>query len=346
MNASTPNLSTQLNQVQIAIARYFLLPVYVLGNIGNIANIILFSQRKLRLNNVCAWYFIGVSLANLLGLTTGGLTRILALSNNFTLESTSIIFCKFRNYFIQSGAVVGRYFLCLISIDRWMITSSDETIRGMSSSKTGRYLIIFGVSGCACFSVHIPIGFQIRNGRCYAYLNEIYAIFFNVYNLVIIFLPLIIMSLFSLLTLRNIRHSRSRVEPSSTAASATQQALVRSNRQRDMQFIRLAFGQVLVFLTFIVTYGIYNMYDLVTGSQMKDLNQRAVESFTSGVVVNLNYVSISVRLKPFLLNTFHTSLLDHVLHIHSSIEDFPTRMCINYSSYLYQHFTMVSALGL
>ena len=224
MNSSTVILSSQLNQIQMSIARYFLVPVYVFGNLGNIGNIILFSKRTFRYNNVCAWYFIGVSIANLVGLNTGGLTRIVSLLNRlFYIRNTSIIFCKFRNYFIQSGAIIGRYFLCLISIDRWMITSSNDVIRRMSSSKIAKKLIIFGVISLSIFSIHIPVGFQIKNGRCYAYLNDIYAIFFNVYNLMlIIFIPIIIMSLFSILVLINIRQSRSRVEPSSTSASITQ----------------------------------------------------------------------------------------------------------------------------
>ena len=36
------------------------------------------------------------------------------------------------------------------------------------------------------------------------------------------------------------------------------------------------------------------MYDLLTSSQIKNADRRAIESFISGLVVNLNYVSISV----------------------------------------------------
>ena len=187
-------------------------------------NIILFSTRTLRLNNVCAWYFIGVSCANLLGLNSGGLTRILLLLDNFTLEITSSIVCKLWYYFIQSGAIIGRYFLCLISIDRWMITLLNDSIRGKSSPKIARNQIIFVIIGLAIFSVHVPVRFEIRNGRCFAYMNDSYAIFFNVYNMMIIFIPIIIMSLFSIVILVNIRQSHSRVEPSSTKA----------NGQRDM----------------------------------------------------------------------------------------------------------------
>lgn len=100
------------------------------------------------------------------------------------------------------------------------------------------------------------------------------------------------MILFSILVLINIRQSRSCVESSSRITFNKQQTMIEANRQRDIQFIRLAFGQVFIFLTFIITYGIYNMYDLLTSSQIKNDGQRAIESFISGLVINLNYVSI------------------------------------------------------
>lgn len=308
MNASVPALSTQLNDVQIAITRYFLLPIYVCGNLGNIANILLFSQKTLRSNNVCAWYFIALSVANLIGLNVGGLSRILSLLNNFTLEITSIIFCKTRNYFIQTSAVMGRYFLCLISIDRWMITSSNEQIRRWSSLKNGRYFISFGVGASMIFCVHIPIGFDIKNRRCYATLNDIYTIYFNTYNLFIICVPIIIMTLFSTLVLMNIRHSRRRLGITSMTVSNLQQANVKTSRRRDMQFIQLAFGQVLVFLTLIVSYGVHNLYDLITSSRIKSADQRVIEAFVSGLVVNLNYTSVSVRFSASFLSHCVTSI--------------------------------------
>ncbi len=52
--------------------------MYIVGNLGNILNLIIFSQSKLRLGSVCSWYFLSVSLSNLILINTGYLTRILS----------------------------------------------------------------------------------------------------------------------------------------------------------------------------------------------------------------------------------------------------------------------------
>ena len=222
--------------------------------------------------------------------------------------------------------------MCLISIDQWMITSLNDSIRGKSSPKIARNQIIIGLAN---FSIHVPIGFEIKNGRCFAYLDETYAIFFNVYNMMIIFLPIIIMNLFSIRVLVNIRQSRSSVEPSSPRANVVQQATIRTNRQMDMQFIRLAFEQVLVF---IARYGIYNMYDLVTSLQMKTPDRRAIEVFNSELVVNLNYVSISVRLSKHSIHVDLMSILDYFFHLYFGIKYIPKRMCCELSTIVLRWF--------
>ena len=315
MNSSVPLLSTKLNQIQEDITRYFLVPTYVFGNLGNVANIILFGNTNLRTNNICAWYFIGVSMMNIIGLNFGGLTRILALLNGFTLESTSIVFCKTRNYFIQTAAIIGRYFLCLISIERWMVTSSNDAIRRMSSPKIAQNLIIFGVITLVLFNAHVVVGFEIRMNRCNAFFTQTYQIFFNVYNMIIICVPITIMSLFSILVLFNIHQSRSRFGANSSAVSSAPRGPSKAARQRDMQFIRIAFVQVLVFLISTISYGIFNVYSLLTSSQMKSADQRAIDSFLGGLTVNLNYASISVTFFTYTLasKTFRKECITSVI---------------------------------
>ncbi|CAF3206384.1 unnamed protein product [Rotaria socialis] len=297
MNSSSSSVSTtDLNLIQLKLARYFLVPVYILGNFGNFANIALFSQRNIRGNIFCAWYFICLSLANLFVLNTGGLSRILSLLINFNLETTSIIFCKSRNYLIQTGAVIGRYFICLISIERWMVTSTNEMIRRMTSAQIALRLIVIGPCMIALFVIHVPIGFAISNERCFASLNDTYVLFFNIYNMTIITVPVIVITLFSILIFTNVRQSRHRVVPISITGSNVQAIYLTTKsagQQRDIQFIRLALIQIFTFMLFTIGYGIYNVYDFGTSSIEKSSDRQAIEAFISGIAVNLNYVSVA-----------------------------------------------------
>ncbi|CAF0729268.1 unnamed protein product [Adineta steineri] len=79
-----------------------------------------------------------------------------------------------------------RYFLCFISIDRW--------------------LIIFGLCFCILFSINFPIWCQIDGSKdCTGAPNTFYPLFYTSYNLVITIGPFLIMILFGLLILRNLR---------------------------------------------------------------------------------------------------------------------------------------------
>ncbi|CAF0974024.1 unnamed protein product [Adineta steineri] len=56
----------------------------------------------------------------------------------YDLSSISLPFCKIRIYFVLNGLNISRYLLCLISLNRWMITSRDAGIRKKSSPKLAR----------------------------------------------------------------------------------------------------------------------------------------------------------------------------------------------------------------
>ncbi|CAF4146386.1 unnamed protein product [Rotaria magnacalcarata] len=164
----------------------------------------------------------------------------------------------------------------------------------MSSSRTAECLPVIGPSVIALFIVHILIEFQISNKRCYASLNEIYVLFFNVYSMMIIIVPVIVMTLFSILIFVNARRSHRRAIPSFSVRSNVQLTFITHNeaiQQRDTQFIRLALIQVFTFVIFAIGYGIYNAYDFLTSSMKKSSERQATEAFISRIAVNFNYVT-------------------------------------------------------
>ncbi|CAF0951636.1 unnamed protein product [Adineta ricciae] len=305
MNSSTITLASQLSLAQTYITRYFMIPVYIFGNIGNLMNILLFFQPGLHLNNTCSWYFISFSIANLLLIDISGTTRTLPFVTTFTLESSSLAFCKIRYYFAHFTLLLGRYFICLIAIDRWMVTSSNESIRRLSSIKTARYLIIGGTAACAIFSVHAAIGYEIKSNRCYVFFGTAYNIFFNVYNILSIVIPIVLMILFSILIIMNIRHSRHRINVVSDSVNSAYQLARKSNPSIQMKFIRLALIQSLTFTLFNTSYAAYVTYDFATSSQGKSVDRQAIEGFIYAFSIHLCYIFASFT---FLTYTLASSI--------------------------------------
>lgn len=295
MNASVAASPNQLTLIQTYFTRYFMIPVYIFGNFGNIMNIVLFFQHSLRLNNISAWYFIGLSVANLLFTDVGGLTRTLPLISSFNLETTVQAFCKFRLYFTHFSLLLCRYFICLISIDRWIITSSNESLRRMSSARPATYLIIFGTCFIAVFTMHVLIGFEIQFNRCSAYLSTSYTIFFNIYNFLSTFATILVMIFFSILIVNNIRQSRNRIQTIASESTRIPQPASRNpSRRNQMKFLRLVLLQSLAFTLLNSAFVAYAVYDFVVSGRQETPDQQAVHAFFYAFAVHPIYIFSAV----------------------------------------------------
>jgi len=207
MNSTTITLASYLANIQIEIIRSLLTPVYIIGNLNNLANILIFSQHSLR-SHICSWYFIGASIGHLVYLNMGCLTRVIWAWTQYDLSLISLPFCKARIYFLLDGLTISRYLFCLISIDRWMITSRNVGIRQKSSPKIARRLIIGGVSFMIIINIFVSIWYVInKNLGCGPSTEPAYSLFYTIDNTTLSLAPLFILFIFSVLTLFNIRHT-------------------------------------------------------------------------------------------------------------------------------------------
>ncbi|CAF4065817.1 unnamed protein product, partial [Adineta steineri] len=230
----------QISQIQVQIIRYEEPVILVLGNLGNVANILIFGRRDLR-KNVCSWYFICLSLSHLILLDLVCLSRIIITSTGDNVFQYISSLCKFRAYGFELSFNLARYFLCLVSIDRWMITSSSARLRQQSSIRLSQWLIITGVIFWAIFSMHAPIGYQPTALDCTAPLGSNYAFFVSIESIVISMGTMVIISVFSVLTVFNL-HSRvnRQIHPTATNISIhieTQQTIM-PNAQTAQQLFK------------------------------------------------------------------------------------------------------------
>ncbi|CAF4950552.1 unnamed protein product, partial [Rotaria sp. Silwood1] len=83
-------------------------------------------------------------------------------------------------YIYEWIILLSRYFLCLISVDRWMITSPNAWLRQQSSPRVARWLIIIGIGFFTIYSVHASIGFQTNPVACSPPFGSTYEFFFSI----------------------------------------------------------------------------------------------------------------------------------------------------------------------
>jgi hypothetical protein len=98
MTSSNADLIVAWNNISSAINRYFSIFIFLFGTIGNILNILVLSQRPIRINP-CSLFFLISSIANLIAILSGLTTRMLS---GWALDLTNTVdwLCKFRAFIL------------------------------------------------------------------------------------------------------------------------------------------------------------------------------------------------------------------------------------------------------
>jgi hypothetical protein len=320
------SLAFQLNQFQLQLDRYELPFIFALGNMSNLANLVVFGRRTLRLN-VCSWYFICLSLTHILLLNASCLLQIVIASTGYDITYDGVVLCKIVSYLFDLSFVLSRHFLCLIAIDRWMITSSSAWLRNQSSPKITRWLIIVSVAFWSIFTMQSAIGFTSTPYGCIPPPGSTYLLFYSIYSIIVSLLPMLITSIFSILTLRNVRSSANRqIHPTQTTLasrldpSTAARPVVHPPQQRfkrDFQLIRLSLFQIMVYLLLNSLWSVFPLYVFKVNTQGSALtfDQHNLMQFLHGIALNLLYTYMAVGL--FILVSIPILLL-FVFRQHSS----------------------------
>ncbi|CAF4584006.1 unnamed protein product, partial [Rotaria sp. Silwood2] len=187
---------------------------FFFGVIGNILNIFVFSQRFYR-SNSCAWIFLVLSIVDLVSLVSGLSTLIIA---GWTTNPSSHIgsICKIRAFLVFSTRTMATWLMVLATIDRWFLSSTNALRRQKSSLKNSQlWTTIIIILSAICYSqqlycyeanlVDTPLQCYGKTVVC-RYLTDLSL------ALVTVCIPVILMILFSLLIISNIRQSQRRVQ--------------------------------------------------------------------------------------------------------------------------------------
>jgi len=101
---------------------YYGLPVIILGVIGGILNIIIFTTLKTFRETTCAFYLTAVSLFDIGQLLTSLLVRILSEGFQTDIRNISWV-CKVQGYLANWFALVSQTGMCLATIDQVLLLS-------------------------------------------------------------------------------------------------------------------------------------------------------------------------------------------------------------------------------
>ncbi|CAF1010270.1 unnamed protein product [Didymodactylos carnosus] len=223
-----------LNKIYIQLNNYIEPLIIVLGTIGNIASIYIFTRPSLK--SPCSLYFLASSINNFAILYFGIVTRMLADGYDIDPTSYSRFFCKFRNYFSYMIYLVSPLLIVLTTVDRFCASSTNSQRRKFSSIIISRWAIGCVAIFALLFFIHILIFFEIdiNSHICQPKLG-LYSDLLGLSTLAIYVIGLCLMMVFGALTINNVRNQRRRVKNTNTTNTQSQQ-----ERQVDKQlFIML-----------------------------------------------------------------------------------------------------------
>ncbi|CAF0790201.1 unnamed protein product [Adineta steineri] len=292
------------------VNRYLGIFIFVFGIIGNTLNVLVLSQRPLCLNP-CAWLFLIASIANSIGILAGLISRFLS-TWALDLTNTNQFLCKIRAFLLFDGITIGSWLIALATIDRWLSSNINVIRRQQSTLKNAQRSTILVVivstiiqtQQLYCFEANLtntPL-------KCYTQTIVCGIISDVCFALVTILFPIIVMFIFGLMTISNVRKTQSRLQPETLTMNArnghestiTNMRNPLQRKKSDRHLLIMLFIQVLLILLFTLPLSAYKLYSTLTRNVLKSTLQNTIENFMFNIFLLALYVSCGM---PFYIYT-------------------------------------------
>jgi hypothetical protein len=283
--------TTTLILVQQNITRYVLSTILILGNLGNLTAILVFSQKKPRKNSFSI-YLVTMSVFGCIA-SNWAIAPLVYVLDHYDMVDSSLILCRIRGYIVHVSGMCFRYTLVLMCADRYASSSSRVSIRALCRPQIAYrsigILLIFWMTA----SIHLLILESIESNRCGVY--GIYGQIFSFYSLIFTgIIPVSVMASFFILLLNTLRQSRFRVQPFENT---------RRLNQRDMNLMKLVLIEMIVYIVCTINYPLVSIYMQITNNMGldKSADRKQIESF-------VNFIAMSVLLYLNYNTTFYVHI--------------------------------------
>lgn len=250
-------MSTELiltiQNVTRQVTIYLGFPIFILGVIGGLLNVLVFLSLKTFRQNSCSFYLTIMAVVSVGYLVTGLLTFLVMYGFGIDWTKQSRFYCIFREGFVHISMLIALTCLCLATIDQFLATSSSVRLQQWCNIKLARRLcllftIVWFLYGIAFFTSHDLVYFpSVAEWDC-TVINIIFQQYFNAFHVLVLLcgLPLVLTVLFGLLAYRNVKQLSYRTVP-----------LVR--RELDKQLTVMVLVQVVYNVFALLPYFIINI---------------------------------------------------------------------------------------
>ncbi|UJR11547.1 hypothetical protein I4U23_015727 [Adineta vaga] len=279
MSSSTIDYLNYISkQINLYVASFF----YISGVLSNLLCVLIFLSMKRLKNNPASIYLLVASLGNLVLFNTSFLSRLILPNFNFDPSSTSIVWCKLRQYLGHASSLTSLFCTAWAMIDQYLLTSVNVRFRQSSTVKMACHLVWLTLLSSVLHSIPLIIYNQLGVSRttnmtsCSLSGNSGYqsyiAYFVTPFLLGII--PTFIMIVFAILAYANINYLH--------------QEQMRTQIQQ--QLTRMVTAQAIFVLIGMIAYTAQTIYSLLSASTTKTSLYRAQENFALTITGILSYI--------------------------------------------------------
>lgn len=304
-DSNETNLTTWWTSTSSNINSYFSIFLLIFGLVGNILNTLVLSQRSLR-SNSCVWLFLISSIFNIISLLSGLTTHVLAGWFDSVTDRIDWL-CKLRIFILLSSRTIGSWLIVLATFDRWLLSCLNVRYRLLSklkNAKRGTLLIIFLF--CLlhspllyCYHANVsnsPLKCYTRTLACRIFADQSYI------HLTILW-PLILMLLFGVLTMTNVRRIHHRAL-APLLPSTSHLGVYWGRRQRlkavDRHLLMMLLVQISFLSLFTLPQAIQMLYLTMTSNKFKSTAQTTIENSVFSFFLLLTYLASGM---PFYIYT-------------------------------------------
>ncbi|CAF2702514.1 unnamed protein product [Rotaria sp. Silwood2] len=310
MSSFDANLIIAFQNALLQINRYLAIFIFVFGFVGNIANILVLSQRCLR-SNPCARFFLFSSAANIVAVCSGLISRFLS-TWAMDLTNTNPFLCKLRGFLVFSSITCGFWLMVLATVDRWLSSSSDANRRQYSTLQNAHRGMIIVVILSVAIQAHHLYCFEanLTSGPLKCYTGTPMCRLLSDLTFVVgaLIFPLVAMIIFSLMTIVNVRRAHIRVQMIATNQTShiipqipiITTAQENQRKRTDRQLLIMLFVQVFLIVLFTLPLAIQKFYSTTTADILKSPLQNTIETFLFNLFLLLYYLACGL---PFYVNT-------------------------------------------
>ena len=295
MNSS--DLVLSISRFTFQMNRYVSISIILFGSLGNILNLIIFRRPKHR-TNPCAVYFYYASVAGLIALYSGLLSRIFA---GFSLDASATTegLCQMRAFIVWVSTTASSWFLTYATVDRYCISCREVNRRNLSNLRfTHRAMLTTLVGGSLVFAetfyCYVP---NLRNSPLTCYGRNLVCRLYNeiASALLFVFIPSTIMLVFGFGTVKNVRQLIFSIAP-----TARSEGTLRAIKKTDRQLIQMLIVQIVLSTIFNLPLSIIRLYLTSTLYLEKTLLRSAVENLCFQAFYLLSFMTFGM---PFYLYT-------------------------------------------